>query len=834
MAHIEGRDRWRLSLFGALTIASPDGSVFRTDRLKAAELLAFLALRRAPVVDRDTVVGALWPEADFDVGRNRLKQTLAVLRKDIPEIPILTHGKNGVELDRGQVEIDFETIESRMKWLHALQPHERADAARQMWESVRQGLLPELRLEWILPEQSRVDELARQLREEFERLSGTARASFRFGDKFGGAHVPLTGRKSELGFIDAWLATPAVRPLLLVGPPGVGKTRLLHEALSQEANSCDAVIMLSTVQASEAPWLERIGQLIGIRGKQEVTESLVRLLRGFSRPLISIDDFDQADEEMRRWLVNICVLVPHLKVVGTARWRDPDADAEFLDVHPLNTDASPRSEAGDLLTTFAVHFGVPLHQLDQHVSALAEIASSLQGLPLALEVAAGWLPYMLPDRLLSQLRSSMSLVIERRALQHDSLRECVRVVCRSLPEVEADALRCLSICRGGCGEELAEQMFGPEWAWRVRALNERSLLFRVLGKRGNRFVSLQAIRQCVESIESIESPGKMSDAQNLHQAACLQLAERAAWEISEGERAGWLDFMRDEGDNILLACSRNLSEPQTLERSIRLLHLLRAGFYLIRRTSEFSKVYADLCAKAIERYPKLDCEMPMAALQARVRALPDAGKLQAAIEMATRYRESAESANRDPFGIADAYDFESDCRLACDDVAGALHCALQAAVFFSRAGYVRHALWMESKIGGCERRLGRGEEAARRRLRALERAVEIKDHNSVGMIKKQLAKIAYLNGAWPDAVLLGRESVQAFILAGESTTTFDAYLVLAAGYVAGGDRKSALAALSESNAFANLSDPKSLPDYDRLMDAALHGASIDLNEIDRR
>jgi hypothetical protein len=112
--------------------------------------------------------------------------------------------------------------------------------------------------------------------------------------------------------------------------------------------------------------------------------------------------------------------------------------------------------------------------------------------------------------------------------------------------------------------------------------------------------------------------------------------------------------------------------------------------------------------------------------------------------------------------------------------------------------------------------------------------VEIKDHNSVGMIKKQLAKIAYLNGAWPDAVLLGRESVQAFILAGESTTTFDAYLVLAAGYVAGGDRKSALAALSESNAFANLSDPKSLPDYDRLMDAALHGASIDLNEIDRR
>ena len=154
---------WHVSLLGGLSVRSPSGEEIRFDRLKVVELLAFLALRRTPVVDRDTVVAALWPEAEYDVGRNRLKTTLALLRKDVPQIPIVSHGKNALELAREQVEIDVERVDARLKWLRALISRDRALAARQLWEMVSPGLLPELKTRWLFPEQARIEELANRL-----------------------------------------------------------------------------------------------------------------------------------------------------------------------------------------------------------------------------------------------------------------------------------------------------------------------------------------------------------------------------------------------------------------------------------------------------------------------------------------------------------------------------------------------------------------------------------------------------------------------------------------------------------------------------------------------
>ena len=99
---------WRLTLLGTLSISAPDGKVFRVNRPKVAELLSFLGIRKTRIVDRDSIAEALWPEADFNSARNRLKQTLALLRQEIPDLPILVHGKNGLELDRSLIEIDVE------------------------------------------------------------------------------------------------------------------------------------------------------------------------------------------------------------------------------------------------------------------------------------------------------------------------------------------------------------------------------------------------------------------------------------------------------------------------------------------------------------------------------------------------------------------------------------------------------------------------------------------------------------------------------------------------------------------------------------------------------
>lgn len=796
----------------------------RIDRLKVVELLAFLALRRTAVVDRDTVVSALWPEADYEVGRNRLKSILALLRRDVPDLPVVSHGKHALELLREQVEIDVEKVEARLKWLRALSPREQPPAARQLWDLVSPGLLPELKTPWILPEQARFADAAERLLKEFSAAPAPDLAAFRFGDRFGGARAPLVGRAEEMRQIQAWLDGPSQVPLLLVGPPGVGKTRLLVEAVAPERGASDAVVTLSTVQAFEAPWLERIGQAIGVRDAGQVTESLVQLLRGFRRPLLAIDDFDQAGAEMREWLSLLARRLPALRLMGTCRWRDPGITAEYLDVRPL-----PSSGGTELLTCFASQFGMPKTQLEREGPALAEIAAVLEGLPLAIEVAAGWLPYAPPKRLLEQLSSSMNLVIDRRAEEHDSLRDCVRAMCRTLTTGEREALRVLSICKGGCGHELGNLLFATDWAILIRSLSERSLVFSVEGRHGTRFVSLQAIR---ESVAAIETQEDLERALRSHQCSMFELGERAAWETSEGDRKGWLDFLRDEADNLLAACSRNLEDPNVLDRSVRVLHNLRAPFYLIRRTSEFSKVQELTIRLASVQHPGHEWSTPPAVLWARVRDLWDSGDPRAAVEMATAYRRSNEQHNPSLFDVAQALDFESGYLRMANELHAAFGLIQKAHALHLQAGYPHHALWLEAKLNQVDFELGRWQDAQDRRARALQRAIEIEDWNSVGTYKKVYARKAFLEGSWRDAVQLARESIDAYMAVGEPTTTFDAYLVLAASFLAGEDRKSALAALNESAEFALLADPESLPKYNQLMDAALHGTPIDLRALD--
>jgi hypothetical protein len=592
---------WKVTLFGALAISSSDGSTVRIRRPKVAELIAFLALRRTPVVDRDTIVEALWPDGDFGSGRNCLRQTLALLRAEVRDLPLIIHGKNGIELDRRRVEIETETIDGRLKWFRALTSHERTDAARQLWEIVGKSLVPELKSSWLVAEQNRFAILGDRLRLECEALPSSHEAGFRFGDQPSLVKLKVVGRDLELAKIREWLEGPSSRCLTLVGPPGVGKTRLLQEATHPDRSRCDATILLTTVQEFESPWLERIGQMLGIRGEEQVTDSLVSLLAGFRHPLIALDDIDQASPETRKWISRLRSLLPDLKVLATARTCVSGIPTDTIDLAPLPTGREGATESRELLSQFAALFGVDQNLLSHQSETLGELATLLEGLPLSLEVAAGWLPFMTADRLLLKLKSSHGLVIDRASQDRASFRTCIQSICELLPPTERTALRCLSLCKGGCGEDLAEEMLGSDWPWALRALKERSLLFTSQGNRGRRFVVLQAIREAVELSEPAEI---MSAASRLHQEACSRLAERASYEIDQGNGTEWLDWLTDEGDNVLAACSRSFDDPSSIQATLNQLNRLRSAFGLIGRPSEFERIFQQACTTASQLSPK--------------------------------------------------------------------------------------------------------------------------------------------------------------------------------------------------------------------------------------
>ncbi len=579
--------QWEIDLFGTLQIRDPSGETHQLGSRKGAELVSLLALRRNSLVDRDILAENLWPEADVITARNRLKATLSIVKHEIPGLPIVAHGKRYLELTRNQVLIDYEVCERRMKWRRSLTGRNRAAFARQILPIARCGLLLDINASWIEFDRARWVNLCHDLEQDLSAGDPGTDSRFRLDDQLGGVNVPIVGRDLELRQVESWLSNPASRRLYIIGMPGVGKTRILRESLQRFDHLCDASISLSTVQSSEVPWLDRLGQTLGINNPQEVTNELARLLGDFRRPLLVLDDVDQAGEAMQSWVEDLMARVPNLKLLGAARRHPSDPAIESCNLSTLMKPSESDGEATELLSNFARHFGVKEADIRHGQDALAEIAEHLEGLPLALEIAGAWLPIVDPRALSKRLRSSFDLITKQAGAGRNSLVECVSAICEDLKSEDRDALAVLCVCHGGCGEALAEEMLGPDWLWRIRILVDRSLAIRVEGLAENRFLVVQALREAIRSVENLE---RQELAESQWREACFSLGERVYFEVNERDRRKWLLWLRDEGDNLVAACTVGDKDKANLARAIRLLGRLRPTIWLIGHNQKFSLV----------------------------------------------------------------------------------------------------------------------------------------------------------------------------------------------------------------------------------------------------
>ena len=785
---------WRINLFGTLEISDPLGETRQIASRKGAELLAFLALRRTPIVERDVVAEALWPEADVFTARNRLKTTLAKMKHEVGGLPIIAHGKRHLELSRERVVIDYERCERRLKWRRSLSGRSRAAFAKQILEVTSRGLLPGIGATWIFAERDRYVALSRELERDLEDGGPGVTAGFRLGDELGGVEVPLIGRTSELGQIESWLSDPAGRTLNIVGMPGVGKTRLLKAALESALRVCDATITLSTVQASEVPWLDRLAQAMGIQNAGEVAKGLTQLLADYRHPLLVLDDLDQAGPEMRTWADQLMQTIPHLKLLGAARRRPPDPGIVICDLTTLATDDTKANSATELLVSFARHFGAKEQELSADREALGRIAEHLDGLPLALEIAAAWLPLIEPRTLSQKLRTSPELITRQPGAGRGSLADCVSAICNDLTPEDRDALVTLCLCHGGSGEALAEEMLGSDWVWRVRTLIDRSLALRVSGHAENRFVVVQALREAVLVVESEE---RVIRGRRTWRDACLSLGEKAYFEMNERDRRRWLLWLRDEGGNILAACSQTSHDKGLLSKAIDLLDRMRSAFWLISQFNEYRRVMDELIATGVEMFPENDASTPVAVVEVRVQDLTSKGELHEAIRLAALHRTALEG-EADRLRLALALDNEGDVRKLATDYEGAFDCWKRCAGLFEEAGYPRHAAWIESKLISADRYLGRFAEARARRQIALNRARELGDDNSVGIYLKMYAVDALERREFDEAIRLAEAAVAALRRTGETVTLSHALVVLANTQLASNDRDAARAALQEA------------------------------------
>lgn len=219
---------------------------------------------------------------------------------------------------------------------------------------------------------------------------------------------PLLGRERETALICDMLRQPGIRLVTLVGPPGVGKTRLAVHAAMQVYESFPGGVFFADLTPFEQPEhvplaLARALNLSDVAGLSYF-DSLQSRLRG-QRVLIVVDNFEQVMGAAPQ-VARLLAALPELKMIVTSRESLRISAEQEFPLSPL-----PLPEAGqDLLDSPAIRLFVdraravrPDFSLtDENASLVTEICSRLDGLPLAIELAAARLNLLSPREMLEQ------------------------------------------------------------------------------------------------------------------------------------------------------------------------------------------------------------------------------------------------------------------------------------------------------------------------------------------------------------------------------------------------------------------------------------------------
>jgi len=413
--------------------------------------------------------------------------------------------------------------------------------------------------------------------------------------------TPFIGREEELAEVGRLLLEePACRLLTLVGPGGIGKTRLALEAAGRVKHHFpDGVYFVSAAAINEAVFLlSAVAQALGLilQGGEEAKAQLLAYL-GDKRLLLIIDNFeplllpaaqDTESLEQATELLSELLRTGQIKLLVTSRERlklqeewsyrvqgmrfpptldDPPASPEAYSAVRLFIQCARRAEAGFKPTA-------------EDMAVIGRICRQVNGLPLALELAAAWVRSLSCQEIAAEIERSLDFLtnsLRNIPERQRSLRAIFEQSWQRLREAEQVVLSRLSIFSGGCRREAAEAVAGATLPV-LSALVDKALVQR---SPGGRYELHELVRQfAAEQLRG--QPADRAETESRYRAYYAGFLGERLDDLKGGRQKEAIVEIAAEVDNVRAVWSQATAtgDIQTLEQSATCLWL----FYDIRET----------------------------------------------------------------------------------------------------------------------------------------------------------------------------------------------------------------------------------------------------------
>jgi predicted ATPase/class 3 adenylate cyclase len=378
--------------------------------------------------------------------------------------------------------------------------------------------------------------------------------------------TPFLGREREVGAVVDMLRRSEVRLVTLTGPGGVGKTRLALQVAADLLDTFpDGVWFVDLSVLNDATLVpSAIAAVFSVREEgSELTDRLAGVLEG-KRLLLVTDNFERVVIAAKA-VSEMLARVSGMKVLATSRTPLHVYGEREVPLAPLPLPDPARLPPLEQLNQYdAVRLFIERAQAVKpdfavtpaNAPAVAEICYRLDGLPLAIELAAVYVKVLPPQALLKRLEKRLPLLTGgARTLpaRQQTMRDAVAWSHDLLSAEEQIHFRRLAVFAGGCTLEAAEAVVNPEGTRDVfagiTALVDTSLLRQDDGVDSDpRFRMLETVREF--GLERLEASGEGAETRRRHARFFLDLAERAYPETGDPT---WLDAIEGEHDNLRVA-----------------------------------------------------------------------------------------------------------------------------------------------------------------------------------------------------------------------------------------------------------------------------------------